>query len=503
MQNTAASKRLAKNTIFMYGRILLSMIISLFTSRVVLQQLGVDDYGIYNVVGSVVAIFNSLRGLFASSIQRCLNYESGRGDENRLRLVFSMGVNVQLIIALIFFIVVEIVGIWFLNNEINIAPSRLYAARWVFQFSVITAIISIMTIPYDAVMISRERMDVYAYVSIFEAVFKLIIVYILVVSPIDKLILYGALQLLVAIIVRVIYGAYCRTHFQESRYLRCWDKDIFKDMSHIAGWNFFGNTAYALTQNGLNMVLNVFGGPVVNAARGIAYQILSIVTQLMSNIGLVFNPYSVKAYASGDKDKMFRMLHFSSKLFFLIIMIVVIIVTFLTGSILQLWLGVVPEYTIGFVRLILVHSLLRSIHSPLNTIFLSVGNLKKYQITEGIILSVPLLLSYIGLRFGAPYEFVFISMIVMEIINYVAIIRIAKKIAELSIKEYLKQVILPCVICIFIALVAYICNETFITCVWSSIAMSIITIAAVCLYMWFCGFSLQDRQQILSIIRKK
>ena len=412
MVQTSTFRRLARNTFYMYIRMAVLMAVSFYTSRVVLQQLGVVDHGIYSVVGSIVAMFSSLRGLFASATQRFLNYESGRGRQSRLREVFSTSVIIHSFVALVFFILSEIVGLWFLEYKINISPERVEAAHYVFQFSIVTAMVTIITIPYDAVIISREKMGVYAHISIIEAVLKLLSAYILVVGGTDKLVLYGVLQLAVALIMRLINGVYCKKKFVESRFTWCWDKSLMRDMFGIAGWNFLGNTAFAITNNGLNMVLNVFGGPVVNAARSIAYQISGILNQFVTNISVVINPHSVKSYASGDMNRVFGVFYFSSKMFYIIQLELVVFFVFLINPILRLWLGVIPDYSVSFVSLLLCHSLIRSFHAPLNTLFLASGQMRNYQITESIVLALPLLATYIGLKCGASYAFAFVSMII-------------------------------------------------------------------------------------------
>ena len=302
----------------MYVRMGILMLISLYTSRIVLEELGIDDYGIYNLVGSVVGMFTSLKILFSSSTQRFLNYEMGRGKEESLQLVFNISIIVHLLICLVFVILVESVGIWFLESKINVAPDRHFAASVVFHLSVFTAVIGIMTTPYDAVVIAHERMDFYAYVSIFEGIMRLLIVTLLAYLPYDKLITYGVLQMLVSIIVRLINTIYCKRRFPETHAKRMWDKQYFKKMMSFACWNFLGTTVFTLYHNGLNMILNVFGGTIVNAARGIAYQINNVLLQFINNVTVVINPYCIKLWSAGEKEKAFKMIFFSSKILFII-----------------------------------------------------------------------------------------------------------------------------------------------------------------------------------------
>lgn len=500
-KNSATFARLAKNTIYMYIRMAVLMVVALYTSRVILQQLGVEDYGIYSVVGSVVAFFSSLRGMFSSATQRFLNYESGRGNTSRMKDVFSTSVFIHLCVAILFCILSESIGIWFLEYKANIAPERIVAAHYVLQFSIVSAVITIMTIPYDAVIISREKMGVYAYMSIAEALLKLLSAYILIIAKTDKLILYGVLQLLIAVIMRIANGVYCKHKFEESHFSFCWDKSLMKEMFSIAGWNFFGNTSFAITNNGLNMVLNVFGGPVVNAARNIAYQVSGVLTQFVSNIAVVINPHSVKSYAAGDMKRVSDVFFFSSKVFFIIQLVLVVIVVFLTQPLLQLWLGEVPEYTVSFVHLVMYHSLVRAFHSPINTLFLASGKMRTYQITEGIVLAMPLLATYIGLKSGAPYSFAFVSMIFFELVNLCLIVALVHKVTSISITKYFINVILPSLICFGVASLFYVLNEGLKSEFWYSAICAMVCICTILLLMFFMGMSKNERYHIYKLLK--
>lgn len=503
MPQSSTGKRLAKNSAFMYGRMIILTLITLYTSRVVLRELGVDDFGIYNVVGSIVAMFSALRGLFATSTQRFMNYEMGKGNHDRLQLVFNTGSFINVILAAIFVIGVEIVGWWFFEYKINVDPSRLVAAKWVFQLSVASAVVSMMTTPYDAVLIAHERMDFYAIVAIVEGLLRLGIVFLLVVSPIDKLVFYGLLQLVVSVLVRLINAVYCKKRFPESHYKLCWDKGLFKEMSVYAGWNFFGNMASTLTDSGLNLVLNIFGGAAVNAARGIAYQIKSATHKFLGSMLVVVNAYNTKTYASGQKEKFFDLLHFASKIYFTIQMAMTIPLAYLTKDVLQLWLGQVPDYAVVFTQLVLVHSLLRSIHYPINNMFKAVGDLKAYQITEGIILTLPLLVSYFALKAGAPYASMFVIIILFEVINFIAIVFIGRKVAGLSIRQYIWRTAIPCAICFVVGCVGFIIRSLYVTNIWVAIALTVLFLAVCFLLMFFVGLSKKEKQQLLALIQKR
>lgn len=503
MSQPSTGKRLAKNTAYMYGRMILLTLITLYTSRVVLRELGVEDFGIYNVVGSVVAMFSALRSLFATSTQRFMNYEMGKGNSDRLQLVFNTGTIINVILSVVFVICVEFVGWWFFEKKINVDPSRLYAAKWVFQLSILSAVVSMMTTPYDAVLIAHERMDFYAIMAVIEGVLRLGIVFLLAWFHFDKLIFYGFLQLAVSVIIRFINAVYCKKSFPESHYKRCWDKSLFKEMSVFAGWNFFGNMAKSLTDNGLNMILNIFGGAAVNAARGIAYQIQSATHKFLGSMLVVVNAYNTKTYASGQKEKFFDLLHFASKIYFTIQMAMTIPLAYLTRDVLQLWLGQVPDYAVVFTQLVLVHSLLRSIHYPINNMFKAIGDLKAYQITEGIILALPLFVSYFALKDGAPYASMFVIIIIFEIINFAAIVFIGRNVAGLSIRQYVWRTVIPCAICFVVGCAGFIIKSLYVTNTWGAIALSVLFLAVCFLLMFFVGLSKKEKQQILALVKKK
>ncbi len=502
MSQSSTGKRLAKNTAFMYGRMIVLMLISLYTSRVVLRELGVDDFGIYNVVGSVVAMFGAMRSLFATSTQRFMNYEMGKGAEGRLQVVFNIGTIINLLLAFVFVAAVEVVGWWFFEYQINVDPTRLFAAKWVFQLSVISAVVSMMTTPYDAVIIAHERMDFYAIMAIIEGVLRLIIVFLLSFSPFDKLIFYACLQLAVSLLIRFINALYCNRKFPESHYKRCWDKGLFKEMSVFAGWNFFGNMAFTLTDSGLNMVLNIFGGPAVNAARGIAYQVKSATMRFMDAMTTVVSPYNTKLYAAGQNEKFFDMLHLSSKIYFFVQLCLVVPLTYLTRDVLFVWLKQVPDYSVVFTQLVLLHTLLRAVHYPINNLFKSVGDLKAYQITEGIVLALPLLVSYFALRAGYPYYSLFVFVIAFEIINFVIIVLIAKKVAGLSIRKYAIRTVIPCVMCLSVCAVGYILKNSLCEGFWSSLGMVFIALLISLFFMFFMGLSKRERLQLMAIMNR-
>ena len=500
MANDSTGKRLVKNTAYMYVRMIVLTIITLYTSRVVLQQLGVDDFGIYSVVGSVVAMFSSLRGLFATSTQRFINYEMGQGRYDMVNMIFNMSILIQLIISVILFFVGEGIGIWFIETRMSIEPSRVMAAHWTLQFSLISVIVSMLTTPFDALIIAHEKMSFYAYVAILEAFLRLLIVFALDYSPVDKLIYYAALQLFITIVMFFVNLVYCRSNFAECRFKKTWNKKAFYDMSAFAGWNFLGNTAFAITQNGLNMILNTFCGVAVNAARAVAYQANAALAKSLDAVTTVVNPYCTKTYASGQLGKTLDMIYMSSKIYLILQIIIALPLCVFSTEILQIWLGVVPNYTIEFMKLVMLHSVIRSIHYPLNNLFKTVGKLKRYQIAEVIILSLPLLFSYILLRSHYQPCVVFCMLILFEIINYFAIIKIAQKDAFLPIGPYLKRVIYPCITILIIALIAYFICDINHTVIYRLI-LAFLSVLLLSASMYIIGFNRDEKLKVINVLK--
>lgn len=449
------TKRVARNTIFMYIRMGIIMIIALYSSRILLKTLGVEDYGTYNLVGSIIAMVSMLQGIFTTATQRFLNYEMGRGDTAKMKVVFNVSIRVSTIIAAIFVVAVESIGLWFFHDKVNIDTDRIIAAQWVFHLAVVSSVFLIFNSTFDALVIAHEHMEFFAFVSVLRSLLNLSIIFLLPYLGIDRLIAYGWLLLGVVLLICAITTIYCKYNFIECRLANLWDKDTFKQMFSFAGWQMFGNTAYALTQNGMNLVFNIFGGTVVNAARGIAYQFYTVVSSFLNNVILATTPYSVKAYAAGDVNRTFQMFYFSSKILFAINVCIVIPLLYFTPKILVLWLGVVPEYTIGFIRLILIWSTIRSLHYPFDVLFKSVGKIRNYQITEGIVLSLPLVFSYFLLEGGMSFNAAFGTIIIFEIIDVFAVMYWARKITGLQIREYLAKVLLHVAVCLVIGAVGF------------------------------------------------
>ncbi|OKZ11420.1 MAG: hypothetical protein BHV77_19800 [Bacteroides sp. 43_108] len=437
---TQNNKRIAKNTLLLYFRMLLTMAVSIYTSRVVLSTLGVEDYGIYNVVGGVVAMFSVISGSLSAAISRFITYELGKGDKKVLENIFSSAVTIQLALGLIIFILAEAVGVWFLNAKMNIPESRMYAANWVFQLSMVTFIINLISVPYNAAIIAHERMSAFAYISILEVSAKLLIVYLLLISPIDKLIFYAILMTLVALIIRFVYGYYCKRHFEECTYHFIFDSSLLKRMFGFAGWNFIGASSAILRDQGGNVLMNLFCGPTANAARGIANQVNAAVQGFVTNFMTALNPQITKSYASGEKEYMKTLIYQGARLSFYMLFFLSAPIIINTHYVLEIWLKTVPEHTVLFIRLILIFTMSESISSPIVTGMLATGNIKKYQIAVGSLQMMNLPISYILLYNGFGPQVVFITAIFISQCCLIARLWIAHYALELQILQYIYRV---------------------------------------------------------------
>lgn len=508
MSNTTENnKRIAKNTLLLYFRMLFLMAVSLYTSRVVLNALGIEDFGIYNVVGGVVAMFSVLSGSLSAAISRFITYELGKGNQENLNKIFSSAVTIQLGLAGIIILLAETIGIWFLNVKMNIPEVRMEAANWVFQFSILTFAINLISVPYNASIIAHEKMSAFAYISILEAVGKLFIAYLITITPMDKLIFYAILMCVVALIVRFTYGNYCKRHFCECTYHFIWDKQLLKSMFSFAGWNFIGASSAVLRDQGGNVVINLFCGPAVNAARGIAFQVNNAVNQFVVNFMTALNPQITKSYAAGDKGYMMTLIFQGARLSFYMLLLLSLPILVNTHYILALWLKIVPEHAVLFVQLILIFALSESISQPLITAMLATGKIRNYQIIVGGLQMMNLPISYILLRLGYFPEVVIVIAICISQCCLAARLILLRGMIGLSITKYLKNVylniIVVCIIAVILPLIsAYYIKESFINFILISLIAVICTLSSI----YFLGCNNQEREfihQKLGTIKSK
>ena len=439
------NKRIAKNTILLYVRMLLTMAVALYTSRVVLQVLGITDFGIYNVVGGIVMMLSFLNGAMTTSIQRYLTFYLGKGDIKELRIVFNISVQILAIISFFIVLISESVGIWFMNTQMQIPQDRFVAAQWVFQLSIVTMVLQVMSIPYNAAIVAHERMGAFAYISIIEVILKLLIVYLLLLTNYDKLIIYAILIAIVQFLIRYVYNHYCYKHFEESRLLKVWNLKMLKEIGFFAGWNVWGNLAASLFSQGINLLLNVFFGPVVNAARGISVQVEGALSQLSSNFLMAVNPQITKSYATNHLADMHRLVFRSSKFAYFLVFVFALPIIIETDTILQLWLKMPPDYTSVFVRLILCAALINTTSLPIQTAAAATGNVRLYQSVIGGILLLVLPVSYFVLKLGGSPVSVYVVYLVIIALSCVARLFIVRPMINLSIMDYCRTVGCPIV----------------------------------------------------------
>lgn len=447
------NKRIAKNTLLLYLRLLFTMAVSLYTSRVVLNTLGVEDYGIYNVVGGVVAMFGFLNLAMTTSTQRYITYELGSGNFEKLKQVFTTSINIHVLISIVVIILTETIGLWFLNEKMVIPNERMTAAMWVFQISILTTVIAIMSYPYNAAIVAHEKMSAFAFISILEVVLKLVIVYLLTIWEVDKLILYAILVAIVQLGIRFCYSGYCAIHFPETQYHRYFNKSLFKEMLSFAGWNLWGNLAAVLFTQGLNMLLNVFFGPVVNAARAVAVQVQSAIQSFSANFQMALNPQITKAYAIGKLEDMHKLVYRSSKFTYFLLFSLCLPVVIEAPVILEIWLKNVPENTVVFLRLMIATMIIDSTANPLMISAAATGNVKTYQSVIGGILLAILPISYIVLKLGgAPWTVFFVHLCVC-CIAYITRLFIIRPLINLSIRSFFNEVAVRCFLVTIVAAV--------------------------------------------------
>ena len=447
------NKRIAKNTLLLYFRMLFMMAVSLFTSRVILNTLGVEDYGIYNVVGGVVAMFGFLNGSMSSATQRYITFALGKGDEKRLQTVFSTTLQIHTLIAAIIVILGETIGLWFLYNKMQIPADRMDAAFWVLQCSIISTVIMIVSVPYNADIIAHEKMSAFAYISVLEVVLKLAIVYMLVVFSVDKLILYAFLILAIQVLIRFCYSIYCNRHFKETKYIHVWDKALFKEMTGFAGWSIFGNLSAVIFTQGLNILLNVFFGPVVNAARAVAVQVQNAIQQFVGNFQMALNPQITKTYAQGKMEEMHKLMYRSARFSFYLLFFLSLPVLFETDFILTVWLNTIPEHTVTFLRIMICTSLIYTCANPMIIANQATGKVKKYQAVCGTTLIMILPISWILLKLGFPAYSVFIVHFVMEGVCQLARMLMLRPLIGIGLRDYFYNIYLRVAIVVIAAVV--------------------------------------------------
>lgn len=440
------NKRIAKNTIYLYIRMFFALIINLYTSRIVLRTLGVEDYGVYNVVAGFVSLFGFLNATLSSSVQRFYNYEETHRGKDGFVNVYVTSLIIHAVIAFLLLVLLETVGLWYVNNIMIVPDSRLFAANILFQATSISMILMIIQISYLGAVMAKEHMDVYAIVSIVDIVLKLIIAVAISLAECDKLILYGILLSAVSVVDLSIYIIYCTKHFPEMKFYLNFDKRLFKSMLSFSGWNLIGTFAFMLKGQGVNMLLNYFFGPIVNAARGVSYQVNSAVSSFTSAITTAFSPQVVTSYAQGNNTRTINIMFAESKICFSLMSIIIVPVVLEIDYLLHLWLGdVVPDHTGVFSILVLIDTLICTLNTPCTQLVFATGRIKYYQICSTLVNISLLPLAWFLLYLGYSANSAFITTIIISCLNQSVCLFLTNREYSFGIGVYIKKIVLRCV----------------------------------------------------------
>ena len=501
--NTEANKRIAKNTILLYIRMGVMMIISFFTARITLEALGVVDYGINNVVGGLVSMFSLISSSLSSSVSRFMTFGLGKSNKKELNAIFSTSVNIHILLAIIVIIAIETIGVWFLNNKMVIPAERLTAAHWVLQSSTILFAVGLLSVPYNAAIIAHEKMGVYAYFTLFDAFSRLAIIFAIKYYGGDKLILLAIISIIPTLIKQFYYRNYSKKHFEECTYHAIWDKRVFREMFGFAGWNFIGASSAQMKDQGVNIAINIFTSPAVNAARGIAMQINGIVGQFIGNFMVAINPQITKEYAAGNYDRMHKLIFSGTRFSYFLFMFLSIPIIFEIERILYIWLGQVPEHTVLFTRLALILSLSDIISNTLITAQLATGKIRNYQIIVGGTQMMNFPISYILLRMGVFPEITIIVAIFISQICLLERLLFLRKMVHLPSLRYFKEVYLNLIVVTILSVavpgILYFSIENEALRFFAVCISSVITSAAV---TYTIGLQRNERVLVVNRIKK-
>jgi len=504
MSNSANNKRIAKNTIFLYFRTLLVMAVSLYTSRVVLGALGVEDFGVYNVIGGAIAMFGIVSGALSNTISRFITYELGKNNYSKLSQVFSTSVNVQIVISLVAVLIGETLGLWFLNNRLNIPANRIDASFWVLQCSLASFCIGLISIPYNACIIAHEHMQAFAYVSVFEAVGKLGVCFFIAKSPWDRLVFYSVLLVFVAVLVRLVYGIYCHKHFVESHYKFSINVPLLKEIGAFAGWGFFTNGAYVFNTQGVNLLINMFYGVAFNAARGVALQVENAIMQFVNNFSMAINPQITKNYAVGDFLEMYSLVCRGARFSYFLLLLFALPFLLETEYVLYLWLNTVPEKTALFFRLGLVGTMLTMLGNTGYTACMATGKIRGYVLWITSIGCLVFPITLILYTLGAPVYAAYLTYIfVYLVVDFVRLI-LMKNMLDFPIKMFFKDVLCRISLVTLLSAIAPLLirwrmdesMERFCLVVFVGILSTVGSISVF-------GLSASERKNVLGVIRRK
>ncbi len=496
---------IAKNTLILYLRMIVVMLVTLYTSRLVLATLGVEDYGIYQVVGGLVGMFTILSGSLSVSTSRFLTYALGKGDFAELKKTFATVRAIHIIMAVLMFLICELLAVWFLKTKLTIPPDRLYAAKCALHCSIASFSIALLNVPFGASVISHEKMSTFAYMSILEVVVKLLIVYLLMISPIDRLIFYAILGLGASILYQVIYMAYCLVKFPECKAKPSLDRSIVKSISSFIGWTFWGNAAVVLKDQGVVMLLNIFFGPVVNAAQGVGMQVSGVVTRFIGGFMTATRPQITKSYASGDISRLNDLIIKSTKFSFFLMVVLIFPLINNTKVLLDVWLVEVPDHAVSFANIILIYTFIDCFTTPPYTAVISTSKIKFYEIGLTILYVVNILCTYVALKMGMVPESVFVIAVIFKMFVLLLLVQQCCKLFEFDLKSYLMLYlvkVLPIVaygvvISIFYQLVVK--NDSFLKLILFTVAFEALMLP----FLWWFGCNKNERAFVLNFVKGK
>ena len=501
--NSEANKRIAKNTMLLYIRMGVMMIISFFTARITLEALGVVDYGINNVVGGLVSMFSLISSSLSSSVSRFMTFGLGKGDKKELNTIFSTSVNIHIILAIVVVVAIETIGIWFLNNKMVIPADRLYAAHWVLQSSTLLFAIGLLSVPYNAAIIAHEKIDVYAYFTLFDVFARLAIIFAIKYYGGDKLILLAIISLIPPFIKQFYYWHFSKRHFEECTYHAIWDKKVFKEMFGFAGWNFIGASSAQMKDQGVNIAINMFTGPAINAARGIAMQINGIIGQFTGNFMVAINPQITKEFAANNFDRMHKLIFNGTQFTYYLFLLISIPIFFEIETILYVWLDQVPEHTVLFTRLVIILSLAEIISNTLITAQLATGKIRNYQIVVGGTQMLNFPISYILLKMEYFPEITVIVAIIISQICFIERLLFLRQMVHLPSLRYFKDVYLRLLLVTALsAIVPTTIHATIINPTLRFFATCIVAISGTILVIYTVGLRKEERSMAIRYVKK-
>lgn len=475
------------------------MIVGLYTSRVVLNVLGVEDFGIYGVVGSVVAMMGFINASMSNATSRFISFEIGKENEKKLNETFISAFIIHIIFAFVIVVLGETIGLWFLCNEIVIPEERMFAAHFVYQMSLLSAAIGITQAPYSACIMSHEKMDIYAYFELLHVFLKLVIVFLLIIADWDKLIVYSILVFSVSVFMQILYRIYCKIHYKETKLSIIWNSRLIKKMLAFSGQTIIAHFSFSIRQQGINFVLNILFGVIVNAASGIVSTINGIVSQFSQNILVAFNPPIIKSYATGNIEEMNRLILNASKYSVLLLALFVIPIEFEMHQILKLWLGIIPDYSVIFARISLI-SLFSAITNPLYTGLMATGNIKRFSYIQGLLyILTPFFAYYICLLTHRPEFSYLLILLVQVIVSIITILFFKFNVISFSLRSFLKVVFFDLILPIFFVIIVLLLVRRHLN---ESISRLFITICLSSFLIVSITFLRLDKELKIKILNK-